>query len=52
MSESIIDKLDDYWKDYVLFSNKHLNASFDADLWKSKFNNENMQLIALNSLGK
>lgn len=51
-SESIIDKLDDYWKDYVLFSNKHLNGSFDAELWKSKFNNENMQLIALNSLGK
>ena len=51
-SESILNKLDDYWKDYVLFSNKHLNGNFDAESWKIKFNNIHMRLIALNSIGK
>ncbi len=50
--ESTLENLDDYWKDYVLFSNRHLNGNFDAESWKSKFNNKNMQEIAINSIAK
>ncbi len=50
--ETVLEKLDNYWKDYGLFSSKHLNGSFDSESWKNKFINKNMQLIALNSIGK
>lgn len=50
--ESSIEKLNNYWTDYVLFSSRYLNSNFDVNDWKSKFNNKNMQLIALNSIGK
>ena len=50
--KSNFEELDDYWKDYVLFSNRYLNDSFDVEAWKGKFSNEKMQRIALNSIGK
>lgn len=50
--ESKLEDLDDYWKDYVLFSNRHSNDSLDTESWIRKFNNKNMQEIALNSIGK
>ncbi|MRT17563.1 hypothetical protein F3C99_11415 [Vitellibacter sp. q18] len=52
VSESGIKHLDDYWKDYVLFSKRHLNDNFDPESWKNKFNNKNMQNIAINSIGR
>jgi thymidylate synthase len=47
--ESYFDKLDDYWKDFVLFSNKFNNNSIASISWKKKFNNKSMKLIATNS---
>lgn len=46
-----LDELDDYWKDYVLFSNKHFTQEH-TDEWKNKFKNKTMRLIASNTLGK
>jgi hypothetical protein len=48
--ESYFDKLDDYWKDYVLFSNKNNNNSIDSVSWNNKFSNRNMKLIGKNSI--
>lgn len=50
--ESKMDNLDDYWKDYVLFSNRYLNEDSNAELWLRKFNNNKMQEIALNNIVK
>jgi len=50
--KSSIDDLDDYWKDYVLFSNRHKNDNIDNESWLKKFNNKGMKNIALNSISK
>jgi len=51
--QSYLENLNDYWKDYALFSSKHyLNGDFDTEIWLNKFTNANMKLIANNSIGK
>lgn len=44
--------MDEYWRDYVLFANKHFNSYDDKESWKDQFNNQTMRLIASNSIGK
>ena len=50
ISKSKFEKLDDYWKDYVLFSNRYSND--DQESWLRKFNSETLKIMAQNSLGK
>jgi thymidylate synthase len=50
--ESNFNNLDDYWKDYALFSKRYLNDSSDAKSWLKNFNNKEMQEIARNSISK
>lgn len=49
---SKFEELDIYWKDYVLFSNKHWYDGVDIKTWKNKFTNEKMKRIATNSISK
>lgn len=44
--------LDDYWKDYILFSNKKFSLEMDKETYLNMFKNEKMRLIASNSFGK
>ncbi|KKM20152.1 hypothetical protein LCGC14_1648380, partial [marine sediment metagenome] len=44
--------MDEYWRDYVLFANKHFNSYNDKEFWKDQFHNETMRRIASNSIGK
>lgn len=55
LSEEIskLSKMDNYWKDYSLFSSKHnFNEEFNPETWINMFSNDKMKLIAKNSLGK
>ena len=47
-----MELLDDYWKDYALFSNKHFNVENKKENYLNQFKNKEMKLIAFNSLGK
>lgn len=50
---SRLDEMDIYWKDYSLFSLKHnFTKELNPENWMKKFSNEEMKLIAQNSLGK
>ncbi|WP_114751872.1 thymidylate synthase [Pleomorphovibrio marinus] len=49
-SKSYMNNLDDYWKDYVLFSKSYLNGSSDFESWLDKFSNTKMREIARNSI--
>jgi len=42
--------LDAYWKDFSLFSIKHGRSSPDQKSWTDRFGDENMRLIAKNSI--
>lgn len=48
--KSNLQELNDYWRDYSLFSRKHTGSSSDKQSWKELFKNENMKSIALNSI--
>ncbi len=50
ISKSYMNHLDDYWKDYVLFSKSYLNESSDFESWLGKFSNAEMRKIARNSI--
>ncbi len=53
IQESHLESLNDYWKDYALFSSKHhLNGDFDSESWLNSFSDANMKLIATNSIAK
>lgn len=43
-------KLDQYWKDFSLFSNKNRCEDKDNTVWKNKFSNDKMKRIATNSI--
>jgi thymidylate synthase len=47
---SNIDSLDDYWKDFVLFSKRHLNDDVNIEQWLRKFADNDMKRIAHNSI--
>lgn len=49
---SNLPHLNDYWRDYSLFSNKHSSRSKSRESWKQLFNNECMRLIATNSIAQ
>lgn len=48
--KSHIQKLDDYWRDFSLFSDKHKSDGSDRKSWTDKFSDENMRLIAINTI--
>lgn len=48
--KSNLPELDDYWRDYILFSIKHYNNNSDKSSWKKQFKDESMRLIAINSI--
>jgi thymidylate synthase len=48
--QSNFQELDNYWKDFSLFSIKHARSSPDQKLWTDKFSDKNMKLIAKNSI--
>ena len=50
IEKSNLQKLNDYWRDYSLFSQKHNGSNTDRQSWKDLFKNENMKFIALNSI--
>jgi len=49
IEKSNLQELNDYWKDYSLFSQKH-TKNCDKESWKEFFKNETMKLIATNSI--
>lgn len=44
--------LDNFWKDYVLYSRRNLNDKTDFDSWFSRFSDVKMKEIAQNSISK
>ena len=44
--------LDDYWKDYVMYSRRNLNDKTDFESWINRFIDVNMKEIAQNSISK
>lgn len=48
--QSHFQDLDDYWKDFSLFSVKHARSNPDQKSWTDKFSDKNMKLIAKNSI--
>lgn len=48
--QSHFDDLDDYWKDFSLFSIKHAKSNSDQKSWTDNFSDKNMKLIAINSI--
>ncbi len=48
--KSHIQKLDDYWRDFSLFSDKHKIDGPDKKSWTDKFRDKNMRLIAINTI--
>lgn len=50
IKKSNLQEMNDYWRDYSLFSQKHNNSNTDRQSWKVLFRNENMRSIALNSI--
>ncbi len=48
--ESNITYLDDYWKDFTLFSKKYFNETVNYEEWISKFTIKEMKTIASNSV--
>jgi len=51
-SNSHIDELTDYWKDYVLYSHKNNISSTDPEKWTKKFQDNKMKRIATCSIAK
>jgi thymidylate synthase len=49
VEKSNLQELNEYWKDYSLFSHKH-SKNRDKESWKELFKNETMKLIATNSI--
>ena len=50
IEQSHFQDLDVYWKDFSLFSNKHVKSSPDQITWTDKFADKNMKIIAKNSI--
>ena len=50
IKQSNLEELNDYWRDYSLFSLIHNKSNTDKKSWKDLFKNESMRLIALNSI--
>jgi thymidylate synthase len=50
IAQSHFQNLDDYWKDFSLFSNKYSKGISDQKSWTEKFRDKNMKLIATNSI--
>jgi len=50
IEKSNLQELNNYWRDYSLFSQKHNKSNTDRQSWKDLFKNENMKSIALNSI--
>ncbi len=48
--KSNFDNLDDYWKDFSLFSKKYFNENVNRGEWLNKFSNKEMKRIAQNSI--
>ena len=48
--QSHFQDLDDYWKDFSLFSIKHAKSNSDQKSWTDNFSDKNMKLIAKNSI--
>lgn len=48
--KSHLHMLDDYWRDFSLFSIKHNDREIDKNSWIDKFTDKNMRLIARNTL--
>lgn len=49
LNKSNLDQMDDYWRDYSLFSHNHFNNRTNIEDWKKRFKNPKMKLIATNS---
>jgi thymidylate synthase len=49
---SNLSSLNDYWRDYSLFSIKHYNGDSHKSSWEKKFKEESMRLIATNSIAQ
>jgi len=52
IEKSNLQVLNDYWRNYSLFSIKHYNGSSDKSSWKKQFKDESMRLIATNSIAQ
>ncbi len=52
IKKSNLQLLNDYWRDYSLFSIKYDNCNFDKSSWKEEFKDNNMKLIAINSIAQ
>jgi thymidylate synthase len=48
--QSYFEDLDNYWKDFSLFSIKHSGSHLDQKQWTDRFSDNNMKLIAKNSI--
>jgi thymidylate synthase len=48
--QSHFQDLDDYWKDFSLFSIKQVKSNPDQNRWTDKFSDKKMKLIAKNSI--
>ncbi len=52
IEKSNLQMLNDYWRDYSLFSIKHHRGNSDKLSWKKQFKHKSMKLIATNSIAK